>query len=72
MKNQPYVKVFKNGILANPIESIYQSGISQRRLNRNHERIIKHDFIKNKAGKTVFMLQKRTKRGLWLNVKQLN
>lgn len=67
-KNKPYVKIFKNGVLQNPIEKHYISGASKRKIKRGLERfnfieslnIIKHQF--------------KSKRGIWYtrNVINLN
>lgn len=72
MNNQPYVKEFKNGIVSNPIIDSYSSGPSQRKMNRGHERIIKHSTMRNKKKEPVLMFQYRTKRGFWRTLNFIN
>lgn len=71
MQNQPYVKVYKNGILQNPIIDKYDSGNSMRKLKRNRERFVE---LKDKlTGDIKFVLhQMKTNRGKWKTVKILN
>lgn len=71
MQNQPYVKVYKDGILQNPIIDRYDSGNSMRKLKRNRERFVN---LKDKlTGEIKFVLhQIKTNRGKWNTVKILN
>jgi len=71
MQNKPYVKIYKDGILANPIESFYPSGASLRKIKRNRERFVE---LKDKITNEVkFVLhQMKSKRGKWQTVKILN
>jgi len=67
MENKPYVKIYENGILANPITDKYNSGKSMRKIKRGLERFVKvGDKLK---GKKEFILhQFKTKRGKWNTV----
>ena len=71
MQNQPYVKIYKDGVLTNPIINRYDSGNSLRKLKRNKERFVE---LKDKVTKDVkFVLhQMKTNRGKWNTVKILN
>lgn len=71
MQTPPYVKVYKDGILQNPIIDRYDSGKSMRKLKRNRERFVN---LKDKlTGEVTFILhQMKTNRGKWNTVKILN
>jgi len=72
MQNQPYVKIFKDGILINPIIERYDSGNSLRKLKRNKERYVSHKKLKNANKEPILFFQVKTKRGKWNTVKILN
>jgi len=69
-KNKPYVKIYENGILTNPIETNYNSGASQRKFKRGHLRIGFNKFLKHSNGLPVMLTIARTKRGFWNIIKQ--
>jgi hypothetical protein len=72
MKNPPYVKIYENEILTNPITDKYESGNSLRKLNRGHERFVKHRTLKNKLNEQVIMFQVKSKRGRWILKNYIN
>ena len=72
MQNQPYVKIYENGILTNPIIERYDSGNSMRKVKRNKERFLIHKTLKNKFNDPIVLHQFKTKRGKWNTVKILN
>ena len=39
----------------------------QRRIKRGHARLLEYNFIKNEDGSNKIIIQKRTKRGYWVN-----
>jgi hypothetical protein len=39
----------------------------QRRINRGHARLIESSFVKNEDGSNKITIQKKTKRGRWIN-----
>lgn len=60
MVNTPYVKIYKDGVLTNPIEKQYNSGRSQRKIKRGLERFIDFSYI------GIIRHEIKSKRGYWL------